>query len=132
MVSAEELGEGAAGTRLTSWRSAKIDGGIGVDLAVLQPRHAMVHAPRQLADLRMQRAAEGDVHLLQAAADAEGSAHPGRRTTSDQRQGHGVASLVVGLVAWDGPRLEAGRMHIGAGARQQHAVDRPPAARRYP
>src|SRR3982751_2250348 len=44
---------------------------IGVDFAVFQPRHAMVHASRQFADLRMQRAAEGDVHLLQTTADAE-------------------------------------------------------------
>ena len=44
---------------------------IGMDLAVCQPRHPMVHAAGQLTDFRMQRAAKGDVHLLQAAADAE-------------------------------------------------------------
>ena len=30
------------------------DGRIGMDLAVLQPRHPMVHAPGQFADLGMQ------------------------------------------------------------------------------
>ena len=49
----------------------KHDRGIGMDFAVLQPRHAMIHASGNFADFRMQRAAEGDVHFLQAAADAE-------------------------------------------------------------
>jgi hypothetical protein len=42
-----------------------------MDFAGLQPRHPMVDAPRQLANFRVQRAAKGNVHLLQAAADAE-------------------------------------------------------------
>jgi hypothetical protein len=44
---------------------------IGVELAVRQPRRAMIEAPRQLADFRMQRAAISDIHLLKTAADAE-------------------------------------------------------------
>ena len=80
------------------------DRGIGMDLAVLQARHAMVHASRQLPDLRMQRAAEGDVHLLEAAADAE-ERHAAGDARLDQCQGHGVAGFVVGLVA--GVRLGA-------------------------
>ncbi len=98
------------------------DGGIGMDLAVLQPRHAMIHAPRQLADLRMQRAAKGDVHLLEAAADAE-DRDAARHARLRQRQGHGVAMLVVGLMPGVRLGLETGRMDVGAGARQQHAVD---------
>ena len=58
---------------------------IGMDVAVLEPRHAMVHAARQLADLGVQRAAEGDVHLLEAAADAE-DRQAARDARVDQRQ----------------------------------------------
>ena len=47
------------------------DCGVGMDLAILQPRHPMIDAPGQFADFGVQRSAEGDVHLLQAAADAE-------------------------------------------------------------
>ena len=70
----------------------------------------------------MQRAAEGDVHLLKAAADAE-NRHAAGDAGLDQRQRHGIASLVVGFVL--GMRLgaEAGRMNVCARARQQHAVD---------
>ena len=70
---------------------------IGMDFAVLQPRHAMVHAPGQFADFRMQRAAEGDVHLLEAAADAE-QRYTARNAGVRQRQRHVVAMEIVGLV----------------------------------
>jgi hypothetical protein len=70
----------------------------------------------------MQRAAEGDVHLLQAAADAEQ-----RNSTSDaglrQRKRNLVALDVIGLVLGMRLGLEAGRMNIGARARQHDAVD---------
>ena len=46
-------------------------GWIGMDLAILQPRHPVVHPSRQFANLRVQRAAERNIHFLQAAADAE-------------------------------------------------------------
>ena len=124
-LAAEEPGERAVrGTSWTSWRSAKTTVRIGMDLAVLQPRHAMVHASRQLADLRMQRAAEGDVHLLQAAADAE-ERHAAR--DAGFRSAPAPSSsrwMIVRFV----PRMrlgaEAGRMNIGAGAGQHDAVDR--------
>ena len=95
---------------------------VGMDLAVLQPRHAVVHAARDLADFRMQRAAEGDVHLLQAAADAE-DRHAAGDAGLRQRQRDVVAMDVVGLVLRVRLGLEAGRMHIGARAGQQDAVD---------
>ena len=71
----------------------------------------------------MQRAAEGDVHLLQAAADAE-QRHAALDAGLDQRQRHGVAIVVVGLVPGIGLDAEAGRMDVGARAGQQDAVDR--------
>ena len=95
---------------------------IGVDLAVLQPRHAVVHAAGDLADFRVQRTAEGDVHLLQAAADAED-----RHATGDaglrQRQRDVVAVDVVGLVPLMRLGLEARRVNIGPRPRQNHPVD---------
>ena len=106
------------------------DLGIGMDFAVLQPRHPVVHAAGQFADFRMQRAAEGDVHLLQAAADAE-QRHAARDAGFRQRQRQLVALDVVGLVPGIRLGAEAGRMHIGARAGQHDAVDRVEQARRY-
>ena len=118
----KQLREGAARNQADVVAVGEDDGGVGMDLARRQSRHAMVHAPRQLADLGMQRAAERDVHLLKAAADAE-DRHAAGDADLDQRQRQGVAGLVVGLMR--GMRLgpEAGRVHVGAGARQQDAVD---------
>ena len=62
-----------------------------MDFAVRQPRHAMVHAPGKFTDFRMQRAAERDVHLLEAAADAE-QRHAAGDTGSRQRQCHASRS----------------------------------------
>ena len=76
-----------------------------MDLAVLQPRHAVVHAAGQFADLRMQRATEGDVHLLQAAADAE-QRHAARDAGFRHRQRHVVAMDIVGLVLLAGSTLK--------------------------
>ena len=99
------------------------DVGIGMDFAVLQPRHPMVHAAGQFADFRMQRAAEGDVHLLQAAADPE-QRHAAGDTGFRQRQRQIVTLDVVGFVPGIRFSAETGRVHIGAGAGQHHAVDR--------
>ena len=72
MVSQPKIfGEGAAGREGDVVPVGKDHLRVGMDLAVLQSRHAVADPPGQFADLRMQRAAEGDVHLLQAAADAE-------------------------------------------------------------
>src|SRR5258708_19119158 len=65
------LRKDAAGNETDVVPVGEDNSGIRMDFAALQPRHAMVHASGQLADFRMQRATEGDVHLLQAAADAE-------------------------------------------------------------
>ena len=70
-LAAEHPRKGAAGNQADIMPVGKHHRGIGMDFAVLQPRHAVVHAPGQFADFGMQRAAERDVHLLQAAADAE-------------------------------------------------------------
>ena len=96
---------------------------VGMDLAVLEPRHAVVHAARQLADFRDQRAAERDVHLLQPAADAE-QRHTALDAGLDQRQRHRIAFLVVGLMRGTGLDAEIGRMDVGTAAGQQDAVDR--------
>ena len=71
--------------------------------------------------LGMQRAAEGDVELLEPPADAE-DRHPPRHARADQRQGHRVAirieaaTLLGRLVA-----VEA-RMHVGPPAGEDEAV----------
>ena len=121
-LAAEELREGAARNQVNIVAVGKDHGGVGMNFAVLQSRHAMVHAPRQLPDLRMQCAAKGDVHLLEATADAEDRDAAGYARLR-QRQGHGVAMLVVGLMPGVRLGLEPGRMDVGAGACQQHAVD---------
>ena len=95
---------------------------VGMDFAVLQPRHAVVHAAGDLADFGMQRAAEGDVHLLQAAADAE-DRHAAGDAGLRQRQRDVVAMDVVGLVPLMRLGLEARRMHIGPRAGQHDAID---------
>ena len=102
-----------------------------MDFAVLEPRHPVVHASGHFADFRMQRAAEGDIHLLQATADAE-QRHAAGDAGLRQRQRHVVARDIIGLVRGDrGSVLKARRMDIGAGARQHDAVDRVEQARRY-
>ncbi len=70
-IAAEQPGEGAVLGQPHLVAIGEHHFRIGMDLAVLQPRHAVVHAAGNVADLRMQRAAEGHVHLLQAAADVE-------------------------------------------------------------
>ena len=129
-LAAEQLRKGAAGRQVDVVPVGEHHRRIGMDFAVLQPRHAVVHAAGDFADFRMQRAAEGDVHFLQAAADAED-----RNAAGDagfrQRQRDVVAVDVVGLVPLMRFGLEAGRMDIGAGARQHHAVDHIEQARRY-
>ena len=60
-------------------------------------RHPVVDPPRDLADLRVQRPAEGDVELLKAAADAE-DRHAARHALPDQRQRHRIAVRIEGAV----------------------------------
>ena len=98
-------------------------GRIGMDLAVFQPRHAVVHAAGQLADLGMQRAAERDAHLLKAAADAE-HRHAALDAGLDQRQRQRITIVVVGLVPGMRFKPEAGGVYVRARAGEQDAVDR--------
>ena len=77
----------------------------------------------------MQRAAEGDVHFLQAAADAE-DRHAAGDAGFRQRQRDVVAVDIVGLVPLMRLGLEARRMNIGARAGQHHPVDDVEQARR--
>ena len=93
-----------------------------MDFAVRQPRHAMVHAAGQFADLRMQRAAERHIHLLKTAADAE-QRHAARNAGLDQLERDGVATSVVRLVRRMLVAAEMARMDVGAGAGEQNAVD---------
>ena len=64
-------------------------GWIGMNFPVLQTRHAMVQASGQFADLRVQRTAVGNVHLLKTAANAE-HRHALGDAGLDQRQRQGV------------------------------------------
>jgi len=89
---------------------------------VSRPRILAVDAAGNLADLRMQRAAERDVHLLEAAADAK-DRHPARDAGLRQRQCNVVAVDVVGLMSGARFDVEARRMDIGPGPGQDDAVD---------
>ena len=80
-------------------------------------------AAGQLADFVMERAAEGDGHLLKAAAQAE-HRHATLDGSFDQGERQGVAAFVVGLMARVRLHVETGWMHIGAPAGEQHAVNR--------
>src|SRR3546814_21096003 len=72
---------------------------------------------------RVQRAAEARVQLLEAAADEEaGQALFQRRV--DQREGRGVARLVVGLGLRVRRRAVARRVDVRGAAGEQQAVER--------
>ena len=83
----------------------------------------MIHAAGDFADFRMQRAAKGDVHFLQAAADSE-YRHATGNTGFGQRQRDIIAVDIVGLMLFMRLGLEARRVDIGPGAGQHHPVDR--------
>ncbi len=71
----------------------------------------------------MQRAAKGDVHLLQAAADAE-QGYAASDASFRQRQRQVVTMEVEGFM----PRIRLGanarRVNVGASSGQHYAVDR--------
>jgi hypothetical protein len=85
-------------------------------------RHAVVHPPRQIADLGVKRAAHGDIDLLEPAADRKERLPP-LDAGPHQRQHDGVAGPVEGAM-----RLGRGfavllGMHVRAPAGQQKAVE---------
>ena len=84
-------------------------------------RHPVVEPAGQVADLGVQRAAESDVDLLKAAADAE-EGLAARHACPHQRQGDRIAAAVEGAM-----RLGLGLavflgVDIGPPASQQEAV----------
>ncbi|MGY4337915.1 hypothetical protein ACVWW3_002821 [Bradyrhizobium sp. LM2.9] len=66
--------------------------------------------------------AEGDVHLLQAPANAEQRDAAGH-TGDGQRQRHLITVNVVGLVPFTRIDIEAGRMDVSPGAGEHDPVD---------
>ena len=121
-LGAEQLGENAARREADLVPLGEDDFQIGMEFAVRQPRRAMIEAPRQLADFGMQRAAERDIHLLKAAADAE-QRHAARDAGLDQRQRERIAAVVVRLAARMLFVPEVTGMDVGARAGEQNAVD---------
>ena len=93
-----------------------------MDFAVLQPRHPMVHAAGQFADFGMQRAAKGDVHLLQATANPE-QRHAAGDAGLRYRQRDLVAMDVVGFVLGIRLGIEARGVNVGPRPGQHNAVD---------
>jgi pimeloyl-ACP methyl ester carboxylesterase len=83
--------------------------------------HAVVHPTRNLADLGVQRAAEGDVELLEPAADAE-DRHPARHALVDERQRHGVPVGVEGAVLLGRLVAVVLRVHVRPPAGEDEAV----------
>jgi 2-haloacid dehalogenase len=83
-------------------------------------RRPVVEPALATLDLAFQCAAQRHVELLKAAADAQ-QRHPARQHLGDERQGGGIAPMVIGLVV--GTRFAAvvRRMDIGQRARQHDA-----------
>ena len=98
-------------------------GRVGMDLAVLQPRHPVVHAAGQLANFRVKRTAVRDAHLLKAAADAE-DRHAAFDTGLDERECQRIPMMIVRLVLRVLLEPEPGGVDVGARAGEQDAVDR--------
>ena len=94
---------------------------IGMELAVRQPRRAMIEAPRQLADFRMQRTAERNIHFLKATADTE-HWHAARDAGLYQRQRERISTVIVRLAARMLLVPEVTGMDVGACAGEQYAV----------
>ena len=115
---------GAVEQRLQDAARRQSDG-MGEAVALLERLglvRAVVEPARELMDMLVQRAAQGDVELLQPAADAQDRHGPGERA-DDQGQGGGVARR-VGLVALARRRaaIEA-RVDVGRAARDHQAVE---------
>src|SRR6266699_2991629 len=71
----------------------------------------------------MQRAAKGDVHLLQAAADAE-QGYAASDASFRQRQRQVVTMEVEGFMPGIRLGAKARRVNVGASSGQHYAVDR--------
>ena len=82
----------------------------------------MVEAARPLLRLGDERAAERDVQLLEAAADGE-EGHAALERQRNEAEDGVVAGEIVGLVALGGGDAVALRVHVGARAGEEHAVD---------
>jgi hypothetical protein len=82
----------------------------------------VVEAAFAALQFRFQRAAHGDVQLLEAAADAE-QRHATGDDGPDQLQGGGVAAVVIGLVVSGGLLAIMRGVHVGDGTRHQDAVE---------
>jgi hypothetical protein len=67
---AEELREKAARAKTHFVPVRKYDLRVGVDFPALKPWRSVVHAPRQVANLRMQCSTECDVHFLKPSTDS--------------------------------------------------------------
>ena len=84
-------------------------------------RHPVVHPARKIANLGVQRAAHGDVHLLKATADAQKRLAP-LYTGAHQRQGDRIAAAVKAAMCFGFFLAVFLRMHIRAAAGQKEAV----------
>ncbi len=119
---AQDPREGAAWNEADIMTVGEDNSEIGMNFPGLQPRHPMVHAAGQFANLGMQRSAEGDIHFLKAAANTE-DRHASGDADLDQCKGKGVTAFVVRFMLWMQLGVETGGMHICTSAREQHAVD---------
>jgi hypothetical protein len=81
----------------------------------------VVHAARQISHLRMERAAESDIHLLKSAADPE-QGHASVDARPYKGQSYRIAITVVGLVPDIRVNAETGRMHVGSRTGQQNSI----------
>ena len=82
----------------------------------------MVEVARLVLQLLAERAAEGDVHLLEAAADAEYRQAGGDRGLDHRQRGRVALRVVPGAGIRSGP-LVAMRLDIRGAAGEQDAVE---------
>ena len=86
-------------------------------------RHAVVHPPRKVADLGMQRRAERHRDFLEPATETQDRLAALDRG-ADERQGHPVAVAVEGAMRLGRLFAVLLRVHVGPAAGQQEAVER--------
>ena len=120
---AEQRGEDAARREAHVMALAKITSQVGMDLAVGSRGMRWFMRPGKSLISGCSEPPKAHIHFLEAAAQAE-QRYAALDACFDQLQRERVAAPVIGLVARMLFDAELRRMHIGAGACQQHAVDR--------
>ena len=103
------------------WKPHAVGFGDAQPRELLQ-RRGMIEPARQILQALMQRAAEGDVQLLQPAADRQ-HRQAGLERGADQRQGHGVALRILGRALGMRRAVIERGLHVGAAAGEDQPIE---------